>query len=77
MAWGRVERDAGIPATALLFAAKHVVIDRRWRRFLGLAIFWAGLGLIRGRSETLALVIHVTANGAGVVLGRAAGRDNF
>lgn len=35
--WGpRVEPRIGIARTAALFAAKHVVVDGRWRRGLGL-----------------------------------------
>jgi hypothetical protein len=37
-----VQPQAGVAATSVLFAAKHVAIDRRWRRLLGLALF--GLG---------------------------------
>ena len=76
--WGeRVERRIGIPATAALFAAKHVAIDGRWRRAGGLALFWVGLGLVRRRSPLLALGLHVTANASGVVLGHATGLDRF
>ncbi len=76
--WGRlVERRLGVGPTALLFAAKHVVIDRRWRRAGGLALFWVGLGLVRRRSAMLALGLHLTANASGVVLGHITGRDSF
>ncbi len=76
--WGRlVERRLGVATTALLFAAKHVLIDGRWRRAGGLALFWIGLGLVRRRSTTLALGLHVTANASGVVLGHMTGRDQF
>jgi len=76
--WGRlVEPRLGIPLTALLFAAKHVAIDRRWRRAAGLASFWVGLGLVRRRSAQLALVLHVTANASGVALGHLLSRDQF
>ena len=61
----------------LLFAAKHVVIDGRWRRFLGLALFWLGLGALRRRSRALALGVHVACNGGGVVLGHITQQDRF
>ena len=78
LTWGRqVEPRLGIPATAMLFAAKHVVIDGRWRRAAGLALFWAGLGLVRRRSPKLALGLHVTANASGVLLGHIRGDDSF
>jgi hypothetical protein len=76
--WGRlVERRLGIAITSMLFAAKHVVIDRRPRRALGLAVFWIGLGLVRRRSPRLALGLHVALNAAGVVTGHLSGRDRF
>jgi hypothetical protein len=76
--WGRViEPRLGIPVTATLFAAKHVVIDGKWRRAVGLALFWVGLGLVRSRSPRLALGLHMAANAAGVVLGHVTGRDSF
>lgn len=76
--WGRlVERRLGVAPTALLFAAKHVAIDGRWRRAGGLALFWLGLGLVRRRSAMLAWGLHVTANASGVVIGHATGRDSF
>ena len=76
--WGRmVERRLGVAPTAVLFAAKHVAIDGRWRRAGGLALFWVGLGLVRRRSAILALGLHVAANASGVVLGHATGRDSF
>jgi hypothetical protein len=74
---GQVEPRVGIAPTALLFAAKHVVIDGRWRRGLGLALFWTGLGLVRSRSPRLAAAAHVAANASGVLLGHATGRDQF
>jgi hypothetical protein len=78
LAWGRrVEPRLGILMTAGLFAAKHVVIDGKWRRAAGLALFWVGLGLVRRRSPKLALGLHMTANGAGVALGHLTGRDSF
>ena len=78
LVWGRrVEPVLGVPATAMLFAAKHVVVDGRWRRGLGLALFWTGLGLVRRRSPALSLIVHVAANAAGVIVGHAEGRDRF
>ena len=76
--WGRkVERRLGIGPTAVLFAAKHIVIDGRWRRGGGLFVFWLGLGLVRRRSSMLALGLHMTANASGVLLGHMTGRDSF
>ena len=76
--WGReVERRLGIGPTAVFFAAKHIVIDGRWRRGGGLFLFWLGLGLVRRRSWTLALGLHMTANASGVLLGHMTGRDSF
>jgi membrane protease YdiL (CAAX protease family) len=78
LTWGRqVEPRLGIALTAALFAAKHVVIDGKWRRVAGLALFWIGLGLVRRRSPMLALGVHMTANASGVLLGHLAGRDSF
>jgi hypothetical protein len=78
LTWGRrVEPRLGIPITAALFAAKHVVIDGKWRRAAGLALFWVGLGLIRRRSPRMALGVHVAANASGVLLGHMKGRDQF
>jgi hypothetical protein len=78
LTWGRlVEPRLGIPATAMLFAAKHVVVDGRWRRAAGLALFWAGLGLVRRRSPRLALGLHVAVNASGVLLGHVSGEDSF
>jgi hypothetical protein len=78
LVWGwHVERRLGMATTAVLFAAKHVAIDGRWRRAGGLFLFWVGLGLVRRRSPILALGLHMTANGSGVVLGHITGRDSF
>jgi hypothetical protein len=78
LAWGgQVESRLGLLPTALLFATKHVVIDGRWRRMLGLAVFWTGLGIVRRTSPLLALAIHVGANSGGVILGHAIRRDQF
>lgn len=78
LAWGqRVEPRLGIPITAALFAMKHAVIDGKWRRVGGLALFWIGLALVRRRSPKLALGLHVTANASGVVLGHITNRDSF
>src|SRR5439155_11819484 len=39
--WGRlVERRLGVATTALLFAAKHVLVDGRRRRACGRAVVW-------------------------------------
>jgi len=76
--WGKsVERRLGIGTTAALFAAKHVVIDGRWRRAAGLFLFWVGLGLVRRRSAMLAWGLHMSANASGVALGHMTGRDRF
>jgi hypothetical protein len=76
--WGRlVEPGLGIPMTAILFAAKHVVIDGKWRRAAGLALFWVGLGLVRRRSPGLALGLHVATNASGVLLGHLRRQDSF
>jgi hypothetical protein len=78
LVWGRlVEPAAGVVATGALFAAKHGVVDSRWRRWLGLFLFWLGLGLLRRRSATLALVVHVGCNALGVAVGHATGKDQF
>jgi hypothetical protein len=78
LTWGRlIEPRIGIPATAALFAAKHVVIDGKWRRVAGLSLFWVGLGLVRRRSPMLALGLHVAANASGVMLGHITGEDRF
>jgi len=78
LVWGRqVEPRIGVAPTALLFAAKHVALDGRWRRGLGLALFWTGLGLVRSRSPRLAAAIHVATNAGGVLLGHSTGRDQF
>ena len=77
-AWGgQVERRLGVVPTSVLFAAKHVAIDGRWRRALGLALFWCGLGILRSRSRVLALTVHAVANAGGVMLGHASGEDRF
>jgi hypothetical protein len=78
LTWGRlVEPALGIPVTAALFAAKHVVIDGKWRRAVGLAAFWVGLGLVRSRSPNLALGLHLAVNASGVALGHLNRRDAF
>jgi membrane protease YdiL (CAAX protease family) len=78
LTWGRrVEPRIGILMTSLLFAAKHVAIDGKWRRMGGLALFWFGLGLVRRRSPGAALALHMTANASGVVAGHLLGRDSF
>jgi hypothetical protein len=78
LVWGGlVERDLGVAATSVLFAVKHVMIDGRWRRSLGLAAFWVGLGTIRRTSPRGALGLHVACNTAAVWLGHATARDQF
>ena len=74
---GLVEPELGIGVTSVLFAAKHALIDGRWRRTLGLALFAAGLGLVRSCSPRSAWAVHTICNSAGVVLGHATGRDQF
>jgi hypothetical protein len=78
LSWGAiVEPSIGPAATSTLFAAKHVVIDGRWRRALGLALFWAGLAVLRRRSRPVALAAHVAANATAVALGHLSGADRF
>ena len=76
--WGtKVEPDLGIAPTAALFAFKHVAIDGRARRALGLAAFWTGLGLVRERSPRAAALLHCACNTGAVLRGHATGRDQF
>ncbi len=76
--WGaHVEPSLGILITGLLFSAKHVVIDRRWQRGLGLAGFWWGLGLVRAFTPVGALVLHVFLNVTGVLIGHKKKLDQF
>jgi hypothetical protein len=76
--WGRlVEGELGRTTTAALFALKHGVVDGRWRRLLGLGLFWGGLGLVRRTSPPLARGLHIACNTSGVVLGHALGLDQF
>jgi hypothetical protein len=76
--WGtKVELDFGIAPTAALFAVKHVAIDGRARRALGLAAFWTGLGLVRERSPRAAALLHCACNTGAVLRGHATGRDQF
>jgi hypothetical protein len=76
--WGGwIETKAGIVHTGALFSAKHVVIDGGTGRALGLFSFWLGLGLVRRWSRKAALLLHVTSNASGVLLGRITGRDQF
>ena len=78
LTWGGlVEPALGVPVTAILFAAKHVVIDGKWRRAVGLSAFWVGLGLVRSRSPKLALGLHMVANASGVLLGHLNRQDSF
>jgi membrane protease YdiL (CAAX protease family) len=74
---GLVQSRAGVVGTSALFAAKHPLIDGRWRRTLGLGLFGLGLGLLRRRSGKLALLVHVGCNAGGVALGHLTGRDQF
>lgn len=76
--WGaRVEPAVGLAATSAAFAVKHPVVDGRWRRTLGLGLFWTGLGLLRRRARSAAAVAHVSANTGAVLLGHFTGRDRF
>ncbi len=76
--WGtKVEPTFGIATTAALFALKHVAIDGRARRVLGLAAFWAGLGLVRERSPRAAALLHCACNTGAVLRGHVTGRDQF
>jgi hypothetical protein len=78
LAWGAlVEPVFGARATGILFAGKHVLVDGRWKRAPGLASFWWGLAVLRRRSRTLALAVHVALNLGGVLLGHATQRDRF
>ena len=76
--WGtKVEPDLGIAATSILFALKHVAIDGRARRTVGLAAFWIGLGFVRERSPRAAALLHCACNTGAVLWGHATGRDQF
>ena len=76
--WGtRVEPEVGVAATAALFALKHVAVDRRARRALGLAAFWTGLALVRKRSSRAAALLHCACNTGAVLWGHATSRDQF
>jgi len=76
--WGAlVEPAIGIFVTAALFAFKHPLVDGRWRRALGLFLFWVGLGLVRVWLWPAALVLHVALNAGGVVLGHRSEADQF
>jgi hypothetical protein len=78
LTWGAiVERRLGPAATATLFAAKHVVIDGRWRRALGLFALWMGLAAQRRRWPAATLLVHAALNAAGVIQGHLTGRDRF
>ena len=78
LTWGAiVEPELGPAVTATLFAAKHVLIDGRWRRGLGLFAFWLGLSAQRRRWPVAAMLVHAALNGAGVVQGHVSGRDRF
>lgn len=76
--WGAVVGpEIGFLATAGLFAIKHPLVDGRWRRVLGLFLFWIGLSLVRMHSWPLALVLHVAANAGGVIIGHRQNLDQF
>ncbi len=76
--WGAiVEPAVGIVATSALFAVKHPLVDGRWRRTLGLFLFWLGLGLVRAWSWPVAIALHIGLNAGGVLLGHRTGRDQF
>jgi len=78
LTWGAiVEPELGPAATAALFAAKHVVIDSRWRRGIGLFAFWMGLAAQRRRWPLAAMLVHAALNAAGVVQGHVSSRDRF
>jgi hypothetical protein len=78
LVWGQlVERDIGLGATALMFAVKHPLVDGRWRRAVGLSLFWYGLGLVRRMSPLAALGLHVGCNASGVMMGKISGQDQF
>ena len=78
LTWGAiVEPELGPAATAAFFAAKHVMIDGRWQRGLGLVAFWMGLAAQRRRWPAAALLMHAALNAAGVVQGHVSGRDRF
>ena len=78
LTWGAtVEPQLGPAATAALFSAKHVVIDSRWRRGIGLFAFWMGLAAQRRRWPLAALLVHAALNAAGVVQGHVSRRDRF
>jgi hypothetical protein len=76
--WGSlVEPELGVPATAGLFALKHVAIDGRGRRALGLGAFWTGLGLVRRRAPAAAAALHCACNAGAVLWGHIRGLDQF
>ena len=78
LTWGAIVEPAlGPTLTAALFAGKHAVIDGRWRRLLGLFLFWSGLATQRRRWPTAALIAHALLNAIGVVRGHRSGRDQF
>ena len=78
LVWGQlVEPELGLAATASLFALKHPLVDGRWRRAVGLGLFWYGLGLVRRRSPRAALALHIWCNASGVVIGRMKGEDQY
>lgn len=59
-AWGA---RAGLVATSLLFAAKHVVVDLSFGRAMSLLVGGLGLGVIRHRwGTTASTAAHITVN---------------
>lgn len=74
---GLVEPSAGAATTAVLFAAKHGVVDGRWDRVMGLGLFWFGLAQVRRASPAAAAVLHCAINMSGVVIGHALRSDQF
>ena len=76
--WGAVVGpEIGLLATAGFFAVKHPLVDGRWRRILGLFLFWIGLSLVRAYSWPLALALHIGANAGGVLIGHRQNLDQF
>ncbi len=76
--WGAVVGpEIGMLATAGLFAIKHPLVDGRWRRIVGLFVFWIGLSLVRAYSWPLALGLHIAANVGGVLIGHRQNLDQF
>jgi hypothetical protein len=78
LTWGAIVEPAfGGWFTAVLFGAKHVLVDGRWRRGPGLFLFWWGLSAERRRNAVRALVAHALLNAIGVIRGHHGRRDQF